>query len=400
MEEANKNEIKDLLGNITDYKSELTSGNEELENPDGKSVEKYFNLKLRTQLDVKHIYSNIRITPSDFLKELELYLCFKTFNEENLDKKVAKNIIDQFTQYLKGETDIEIDSFLPYVSGQKIQKFFGLIKNYSFPTIVEGIKSEKKYTVLVESTYCLIKNIIKKTEQMRKNFLFFSVLNKLYKQNENYLKDFYEFFVRKHIFSDKRVKTFYDFEKDKEFNLSSFENLVILFISNSKYNYFKEVQEKIKKESNLSDNEKEFSIEKCFTFPINLTKKVPNISQKKFQEKEEHNDSDLSKSNDEKKKQTDRKIFDSYRILKYLLQKINDEKNVKVKVIYLDLYLNVLTPKTEIMNRLEGLYNKITITESKLVKTEESLEETKKIVDNLVKYIKDKDPDFKLEGMK
>ncbi len=115
-----------------------------------------------------------------------------------------------------------------------------------------------------------------------------------------------------------------------------------------------------------------------------------------------------------KKKQTDRKIFDSYRILKYLLQKINDEENVKVKVIYLDLYLNVLTPKTEIMNRLEGLYNKITITESdlsrtksdlsrtesELAKTQKSLEETKKIVDNLVKYIKDKDPDFKLEGMK
>ena len=44
--EINQNDNQmELLGDITDFKAELVSGNEKLENPEGKCVEKYFNKK-------------------------------------------------------------------------------------------------------------------------------------------------------------------------------------------------------------------------------------------------------------------------------------------------------------------------------------------------------------------
>lgn len=43
------------------------------------------------------------------------------------------------------------------------------------------------------------------------------------------------------IFSEKKLKTIYDYEKDKTFDLSGFDNFIILFVSNSKYNLLKEI---------------------------------------------------------------------------------------------------------------------------------------------------------------
>ena len=172
MENEDENEVKNFFGNITDLKSELLSGDEEMKNPDEKSVEKYFTLEIKNQLDAKNSYSNIKIVISDFLEELRLYMFGKTFNKQKLDKKVSKTILDEITAYFKDETEIEINSFYPYISGAKIDHFFKLITNYSYPTFME-INSGAKYTVMVESTYCLKKNMIKKLEQLRKNFLFF-----------------------------------------------------------------------------------------------------------------------------------------------------------------------------------------------------------------------------------
>ena len=88
---------------------------------------------------------------------------------------------------------------------KKFRIFFDLINPYSYPKIgIEEVDPKVKYTVLVESTYCLKKNIIKKSEQLRKNFLFFSIMNKFYKKYKEYLEDFYEILIKKCIFSEKK----------------------------------------------------------------------------------------------------------------------------------------------------------------------------------------------------
>ena len=423
MEEIEKNDVRELLGNITDFKSELLSGNEEMENPDGKSVEKYFNIKLKNQLDAKQSYSNIKIVLSEFLEELRLYMFGKAFNDDKLDKKVAKKILAQYEEYFKDETEIEIDSFYPHIYGETILKFFKLIKNYSYPK-VEGISPKLKYTVLVESTYCLKKNIIKKSDQLRKNFLFFSMLSKFYKQHKEYIEDFYEFFIRRHIFSDKSIKTIYDFKKDPSLDLSYFDNYIILFVSDSKYESFKEVKRTIDSSEPFNKDEIEFGLEKCFQIGLTSKLKGPKV-EKVFSGEKEENKSDMSGSNDEKKniqikKEGKQKLLYSYRKFKYLIDNINEETNFKVILIYLDLYLNVLAPKTEIVDKLEYLNNKISTignelvdtktklnnteeklnnTEKKLNNTTEKLAETKRTVEMLVKYIQNKDPNFKMEEL-
>ena len=75
--------------------------------------------------------------------------------------------------------------------------------------------------------------------------------------------------------------------------------------------------------------------------------------------------------------------------------------------------MNVLAPKTEIVDKLEYLNNKISTignelvdtktklnnTEEKLNNTTEKLAETKRTVEMLVKYIQNKDPNFKMEEL-
>lgn len=65
-----------------------------------------------------------------------------------------------------------------------------------------------KYTKWVESTYSFKKNMIKKSEPMKNNFLFFSLQNKFYKQNKEYFKEFYEFFIKKYYFFRKKIKNY------------------------------------------------------------------------------------------------------------------------------------------------------------------------------------------------
>lgn len=398
MEENKKNEVKELLGNITDFKSELLSGDEEMENPDGKTVEKYFNIKLKVQLDAKKSYSNIKIVLSDFLEELNLYMYAKVFNNEKLNKNVAKSILDQITAYFKDETEIEIDSFYPYISGEKIEKFFKLIKNYSFPSFIEvDVDPKTKYTVLVESTYSLKKNIIKKSNQLRKNFLFFSILNKFYKQYQEYLEEFYEFFIKRHIFADKTTNSVYDYKKDAKFDLTYFDNFIILFITNSQFKLFNEVKESIINSKPFEQNEIEFNITKCFNFPLIPKLKGPKADKKKFLREKEENNSELSgcdieKENTHIKKDGEQKLFYSYRKFNYLINNINNETNFKVKIVYLDLYLNVLAPKSEIVKKLDDLNVKIS-------KVEDELAKTKKTTKILADYISKLDPYFKFEDI-
>ena len=421
METDKKDEIKELLGNITDFKSDFMSGDEKQENPDGKAVEKYFHIKLKNQLDAKSSYSNIKIKIPEFLEELRSYMSWKVFENDKLDNKVAKTILEQFKKYFKDETEIEIDSLYPGISGEKIQKLFSILNNYSYPKIVE-IEPKDKYTVLVESTYCLRKNIIKKSDQLRKYFLFFSILNKFYKKYKEYLEEFYEFFIKSHIFSDKNVKKAHEYQKDKSFDLSQFDNFIILVVSNSELDLFNKASKSINESKSLKKEELEFNIGKCFQFPLITKLKAPINDKKDFSEDSNNINMNLSVSEKDK----DKKLKDSYSEFKYLIENINLEKNFKAKSIYLDLYLNLLAPKSEILNKLDDLTkiiinnntnynentkielsetkNKISLMEKELTdyKNRLALSEmknarTNSIVKSLVEYIKQKDPNFKME---
>ena len=112
-----------------------------------------------------------------------------------------------------------------------------------------------------------------------------------------------------------------------------------------------------------------------------------------------------------------------------MIENINLEKNFKAKSIYLDLYLNLLAPKSEILNKLDDLTkiiinnntnnngnikielsetkNKISLMEKELTdyKNRLALSEmknarTNSIVNSLVEYIKQKDPNFNIENLK
>ena len=157
--EEKQNDLLQLLGNSIDYISELNSGDEKMENADGKSIEKYFNIKMINLLKPQNYYNNVKIVLPDFLEELRQYIFGKTFSNDKFDKKIARKILSQMNEYFKDETAIEIDEFYANVDGEKLQNFFKLINNYSFPKI-EEINPNKKYTIIVESTYCLIKNIL------------------------------------------------------------------------------------------------------------------------------------------------------------------------------------------------------------------------------------------------
>ena len=175
MEKDSKKEIDELLGDITDFKPELEFGNEDMKIPDGKVVEKYFHIKLKSQFGTENSFSNIKIKISEFIDDLNVYMSSKVFKNDKLDKKVAKNILKLIKEYFKDENEIEIDSVYTFISGEKIKNFIDLINPYSYPYIeIEKIDPKAKYTVLVESTYCLKKNIIKKSEQEEEFFILFN----------------------------------------------------------------------------------------------------------------------------------------------------------------------------------------------------------------------------------
>ena len=66
----------------------------------------------------------------------------------NLKEKAIKSIVEIVNRYLKDETYIQIDSFLPIVDGKEINNFFSGMNCYAFPP-EKIIDESKKYTVIV-----------------------------------------------------------------------------------------------------------------------------------------------------------------------------------------------------------------------------------------------------------
>ena len=83
------------------------------------------------------------------------------------------------------------------------------------------------------------------------------------------------------------------------------------------------------------------------------------------------------KINNGKKENTKIKLKDSYREFKYLIDNINNQSNFKVKLIYLDLYLNVFAPKSEIIEKLDILMNTVENNKKDFINNKNELEKTK-----------------------
>ena len=398
----NNDELVNIIGEITDYKSELTDDNENMDElvvEKGDFIEKYFNEKLKYLLKSNNAFC-IAFEISQVRDELILSINFEIINNNKLKEKPVKEIFKIIDRYLKDETAIQIDSLIPIAKGEELNKFFTSIEENSFPSgklLDEG----KNYTVIVESTYSLKSQIVKKTNQLRKSFLVFSLIHKLYLAYPKYIEKYYKYFIRKYIFKEKIAYRRFENE-DPELDLSSFGNYVFIIASNKTYKNFKEVEFLTKKfyyEDGIPDD----SFSKCFE------KKAINLKQKEINKEESSDNNSSSKQkivgrtiktnkifkNDINYKEISQNVrqnpllLQAYKNLNYLITKINQENNCSAKIIYLDAYLNITSPKCLISQKLGELNEKM----------EEIIEENKKqkeINQVLTKIISEKFPEYDL----
>ena len=353
---SNKEQDKSLvslLGQLTDFKSELSNQEEdkieEINIQNGDYFEKYINQKLKYQLKSDKAFSSV-IDVSEVHDDMILslnYALIQDPKDPQLNPETAVKIIEIIDLVLKDETQIQIDSLLPLVEGKELFDFFNNIKEYSFPSD-NKIDINKKYTVIVESTFCLQSQINIKANQLRKSYLVFSLIHDLYLKYPKYIKNYYKYFIKKYILKSKCEKK--DCAKDDEsIDLSSYGNYIFLIASNKTLKSFKETIESIDKSQYNEEESPNIAFWKCLE-----KEKIKEIESKNiFLEK-------------------------AYKDMNYLINNINKSKKFFAKIIYFDTYLNVITQKCEIMEKLIKMDEKMNMMEkdiNKLKKTNKKLAE-------------------------
>ena len=393
-------DLLDLMGEITDYKSEFSDNidMEKFEVDKGEFAEKYFSQKLKYLMKAEICYP-IYIDTSNIKNLLANRLYYKVKKDPELKIDTADKIMKQVDNVLKNEKPIQIDSFIPLVDGKKINGFLNVIKDYSFP-ILNNIDENKKYTIIVESTFSLKSQIGKKADQLRRYFLIFSLIHKLYLKYPRYLDLFYKYFIRKYFLREKIKKDNIE-DMEEEYNykldLSPYGNYLFIIATNKTFKSFKEVEYSIKTFA-FEDDGPDESFKKCFetTHKNKIKNKnkvikgkkesnpnfdILNIScdikqKEKIAKKKYINDFDYSA--DVNKISRNKYLVNSYKSFNYLFQKINDEKNFKVMMIYLDTYLNLTTPKCFLLQKLDGIIDGIEAQSKKQKDLEYEINELKK----------------------
>ena len=393
-------DLLDLMGEITDYKSEFSDNidMEKLEVDKGEFVEKYFSQKLKYLMKAEICYP-IYIDTSNIKNLLASRLYYKVKKDPELKIDTADKIMKQVDSVLKNENPIQIDSFIPLVDGKKINDFLNVIKDYSFP-VLNNIDENNKYTIIVESTFSLKSQIGKKADQLRRYFLIFSLIHKLYLKYPRYLDLFYKYFIRKYFLREKIKKdNIEDIEEEYNYklDLSPYGNYLFIIATNKKFKSFKEVEYSIKTFA-FEDDGPDESFKKCFetTHKNKIKNKnkvikgkkesnpnfdILNIScdikqKEKIAKKKYINDFDYSANLN--KISRNKYLVNSYKSFNYLFQKINDEKNFKVMMIYLDTYLNLTTPKCFLLQKLDGIIDGIEAQSKKQKDLEYEINELKK----------------------
>ena len=315
--------------------------------------EEYFHCKLRRLLDVpkNYSFSKTEINLSNFITDLDTVLMHNVEKNKNLSQKVAKEIKEEISEKLNGENKIELDSFYLVVPGSKLQNFFGNMKKYIFTLDEKEISPNESYTVLVESTHFLRNTIKKKADQLRKYYLFFSLIDRYSNDYKEYFENFNDLFFGKYFF--KSIKEI----KDKEGKFSEYKinvvlprKYIILIATDNSLRSFKETTNKIKncnKAFPIND-----SIKKCF-------RNMNNLDKKKY-------------FNDVDEVPPVQKNFGSSDVFNFLIRQINKENNWNVKIIYFDLYYDLIVPKCDIVDGLQEIDNNL----KKLIEDNEGLKTT------------------------
>ena len=362
MELNNTQNDQDLLGQINFFQkdiaqnsiSEGTSSQTSSSQSDSKKNEiiklkdpideQYFHFKLKHLLNVPdaNSFAKTTIPINMFLIDLESYLTAETKKNKELDENVAKQIFDDFKEKLANEPKIEIDSFFFNVKGKKVKDFFLNMKQYSFPANETAIDTNEDYTILVESTHCLKNTLKKKTEQLAKYYLFFSLFNQYLVEYEKYLKNFQDMFIGKYFikpFSEIRSG---DFSKYKA-KISFTKKFIILIATDHTFKLFGETMDNIEKSDPQVSAEKSFS-------------SIFAKDQKKYQNETFQTEAKnyLPKSRTAK-----------YGNFNFLLKEINQKDNWIVKVIYFDLYFDLVVPKCVIAEGIEKFDKEIGVLKNK-----------------------------------
>ena len=380
LEESNTEKILNLFGEAADYINilrDMKFDENDLNVKESDFIEKSFNEKLRNLLKTKDAFSNT-IVIAQVLDEIILSINYALNNNKSLDEKKAKKIIKKIENLSKKETSIHIDSFLTQVDGKEINNFFGSIKEYSFFAI-DKIDDKKKYTLIVESTFCLDSQISKKVNQIKKSFLFFSQLHKIYQQYPDYIKNYYSYFVRKYIFRQKVEKNQYRFE-DKLLDLNQYGNYVFIIITNKTLKTFEEKEYLVEKYSYNEDSPDQ-SIKKNFEkedeYNENYINPIDNMPNKITLQSTSSDKDKIHKKKNEKVSH-EPTISKNYKDLNNLVNNINQENNCAFKIIYINTYLNLAMPKCEL---------------------EKEIQIIAKMQNVLVKFLSAKFPDFKISEL-
>ena len=233
--------------------------------------EKYFHFKLQHLLGIPKTFSfsNVEIKIKDFLLDINSYIDNKVKINSKLDRQKADDIKKEIEQAMSGEKKIELDSFFFNVSGKIINEFLGNLKQYSFPPNDVGVSDDKDYMILVESTHSLSSTIIKKTEQLRKYYLFFSVLDRYINEYEKYLGSYGNHFIEKYFSIT---------------NLSLSRNFLVLIVTDKTLKLFKETIDDIGKKNMPKIIQED--VKKCFPELFKKNKIYKN-------EINEHNEIDI-----------------------------------------------------------------------------------------------------------
>jgi len=314
--------------------------------------EQYFHFKLKHLLNVPdaNSFAKTTIPINMFLIDLESYLTEETKKNKELDENIAKKIFEEFKEKLENEPKIEIDSFFFNVTGKKVKDFFLNMKKYSFPANETAIDTNEEYTILVESTHCLKNTLKKKTEQLAKYYLFFSLFNRYLVEYEKYLKNFQDIFIGKYFikpFSEIRSG---DFSKYKT-KFSFTKKFIILIATDHTFKLFGETIDNIEKSDPQVSAEKSFS-------------SIFAKEKKKYQ-----NETFETEAKNYKPKSRTAKNEN----FNFLIKEINKKENWIVKVIYFDLYFDLVVPKCVIAEGLEKFDKEIGVLKNRINLLEETV---------------------------
>ena len=388
MEYDNTDDIATLLGKISTYQENQflssSSNNSESQNSNkikGSTIdEKYFHLKLKKLLclPTESSFSNVNISLNVFFKDVERFLNWviskKGINEEN-----ASEIMGGIQKDLKGVGKIEFDSFFVNVPGKAIEDFFNNMKQYSFPNCEDkSILRNEKYVVLVESTHCLRSVLPKKEEQLRRYHLFLSVIDKYFKRDDIYLREFHNFFFQKYFLNSNfdLDKVIPKLEKENIFFPIS-NNYVIIVATDHSFKLFEETIQKI-------DNTQSSKIIKKSS-----QKYVSNLieNEKKNYGNENTINEEIKLLNKNEKRKAN-PIQENYEHFSSILNEINKNENWYAKIMFFDMYYDLITPKCVIEQSLNNINNNTISLKGDVSILQETVRSQEKKMNYLFEFLK------------